>query len=215
MAIITALTVQRGRDNRISVFLDGAFALGCNKRVAERARLKVGMELTEEAVRQLQAGERQQRCFDKAMEYLARRMHSRAELQRKLLKAEFAPEAIEATLARLTELRYLDDAEFARQKLAQAQRKLIGQRRAMQELMKSGVKGETARSAVREHFDRDEARENAQHLIEKTLPRLLRLEPLVAKRRLVGLLMRRGFEYDAIKPLVEKALGNQEETPAE
>jgi regulatory protein len=145
------------------------------------------------------------------MAYLARRMHSRSELKRKLQKGEFPDAEIEQTLDRLTELHYLDDAEFARQKLAQTQRKLIGQRRAMQELLKSGVKGETARSAVREHFDRDESRENAQHLIDKNLPRLQRLEPLVAKRRLVGLLMRRGFEYEAVKPLVERALGSVED----
>ena len=40
------------------------------------------------------------------------------------------------------------------------------------ELMKQGVKGEVAKDAVREHFNQDEAKDNAQKLIEKNLPRL-------------------------------------------
>ena len=63
--------------------------------------------------RRSQQGQVQQECFDKAMLYLSRRMHSRAELRRKLLKSEFADPVIEVTLQRLTDLNYIDDAEFA------------------------------------------------------------------------------------------------------
>jgi len=38
--------------------------------------------------------------------------------------------------------------------------------------------------------------------------RLKKLDPLVARRRLVGMLQRRGFEYEAIKPVVDEVLGN-------
>ncbi len=207
MPIITAIKVQKRKATRVSVFLDRAFAFGLHEKVAQRFGLKVGMELGQQRVEAIQQGQVQQECFDKAMLYLSRRMHSRSELRRKLLRADFVDATIEPTLQRLADLNYINDAEFARQKLQQSQRKLIGQRRALTDLMKSGVKGEVARQAVREHFDQDEAKDNAQKLIEKNLPRLQRLDPLTAKRRLIGLLQRRGFDYDAIKPMIEKALG--------
>lgn len=210
MPIITAIKVQQRRATRVSVFLDRAFAFGLHEKVAGRFGLKVGMELSARDVEAIQQGQAEQECFDKAMLYLSRRMHSRSELRRKLLKAKFTEPVIEPTLGRLADLNYINDAEFARQKLQQSQRKLIGQRRALVDLMKSGVKGEVARDAVREHFDQDEAKDNAQKLIEKSLPRLQRLDPLTAKRRLIGLLQRRGFDYDTIKPMVERALGGED-----
>ncbi len=210
MPIITAIKVQQRKATRVSVFLDRAFAFGLHQKVAGRFGLKPGMELSQRDVEAIQQGQVQQECFDKAMLYLSRRMHSGSELRRKLLKSEFAEAVIEVTLQRLTDLNYINDAEFARQKLEHAQRKLIGQRRALVDLMKSGVKGEVARDAVREHFNQDEAKDNAQRLIEKSLPRLQRLDPVTAKRRLIGLLQRRGFDYDTIKPMVERALGAED-----
>jgi len=35
----------------------------------------------------------------------------------------------------------------------------------------------------------------------------LKLEPAVARRRLVGMLQRRGFDYESIKPVVDEVLG--------
>ena len=47
----------------------------------------------------------------------------------------------------------------------------------------------------------------AKELAMKQAARLRKLDPLVAKRRLVGMLMRRGFDYETIKPVVEEVLG--------
>lgn len=211
MPVITALKVQQKRGNRISVFLDQKFAFGCNQKVAERFRLRVGQVMPQDLVDAVLEGQIQQECFDKAVSYLARRMHSRVELRRKLLKAEFRPEVVEYALSRLEDMSYINDAEFARLKLQQSQRKLIGERRAMQELMRSGVKSEVAKEAVGEHFNSAETKNNAQKLIEKKLPTLRRLEPVKAKRRLIGLLQRRGFDYETIMPLVNRAFAAGDE----
>lgn len=211
MALITAIKPQQRRANRVNVFLDGRFAFGLAAKLAERFGLKVGLDLTPADVQRILQGQVLQDCIDKALSYLSRRMHSRKELARKLATAQFAPETIEAALARLQDLGYVNDEEFARQKLQQAQRKLVGERRAIAELLKSGVKGDTARHAARDHFSAADAQDNAAKLIDKNLPRLQRLDPLAAKRRLIALLQRRGFDYDTIRPLVDKALGPAED----
>lgn len=211
MPTITRLQIQQRRPNRVSVFLDGEFSFGCNKRVAERFGLKVGMDVAQAEVDAILQGQVRQECFDKAMDYISRRMHAREELKRKLLRADFSEAMVEPTLKKLEDLKYIDDAEFARQKLGESQRKLMGQRRVMADLMRSGVKGAVAQEAVRAHLSKDQSKENARQLVEKTLPRLRRLDPVTAKRRLVGLLQRRGFEYDDIKPLVDQYLAEPKE----
>ncbi len=210
MAKITAIKVQQRRASRVNVFLDGKFAFALSKKVAERSGIQPGMELSEGMIEALMQEQAQQECFDKALSYLSRRMHSRSELRQKLLKAQFAVGVIEKALARLEDLNYINDSEFARQKLMHAQRKLIGQRRAMADLMRADVQGDVARDAVEEHFSSEEARDNARKLIDKNLPRLERLDPTTAKRRLIGLLQRRGFDYETIAPLIQKVFGPED-----
>ncbi len=51
----------------------------------------------------------------------------------------------------------------------------------------------------------------ARELARKQAPRLKRLDPMVARRRLMGMLQRRGFEYETIKPVIDEILGDEVE----
>ena len=53
----------------------------------------------------------------------------------------------------------------------------------------------------------------ARELARKKLPSLQRLDPVAAKRRLVGMLQRRGFDYETIKPVIEEVLGRGADGP--
>jgi regulatory protein len=50
---ITRIAEQKRRPNRRNVYLDGAFAFGCNVKVVARFRLREGMTLSPEQVRQI------------------------------------------------------------------------------------------------------------------------------------------------------------------
>jgi regulatory protein len=52
-------------------------------------------------------------AYEAGVGLLARRAHSRAELRRKLARRGFSVEDVDATVARLSRLGYLDDASFA------------------------------------------------------------------------------------------------------
>jgi regulatory protein len=90
-----------------------------------------------------------------------------------------------------------------------AQHKQHGKRRAFLELIKSGVKGDVAKDALNEVYKDSDATAIARQLAEKHAPRLRSLDAAVARRRLVGMLQRRGFDYESIKPVVEEVLGRQ------
>ena len=74
-------------------------------------------------------------------------------------------------------------------------------------MIKSGVKGDVADKALSDVYAEHDSTAVARQLAEKQLPRLKKLEPMVARRRLVGMLQRRGFDYDSIKPVVDEVLG--------
>jgi regulatory protein len=212
MPVITKLSEQKRRANRRNVFLDGRFAFGCNLNVVAKFRLREGMNLSTEQVREIEEGEVRQECFDKAMEYLGTRLHSRSELTRKLTRREYGESVIGVVLDELSRLGYLDDARFARTKaLSAAEHKKHGRRRAMVELLKSGVKEDVARGALDQVYDSHDSLAVARELARKQAPRLRKLDPQVARRRLVGMLQRRGFEYDDIRPVIDQVLGSSNE----
>jgi len=86
MPTITRVSEQKRRPNRRNVYLDGAFAFGCSLNVVAKFRLREGMTLSDDQIRQIQLGEVKQECFDRATESLSSRLHSRSELRRKLLR---------------------------------------------------------------------------------------------------------------------------------
>lgn len=212
MPVVSKIVEQKRRPNRRNVYLDGRFAFGCNVNVIAKFYLREGMSLSEEQVQQIQRGEVQQECMDKALEYLGQRLHSRAELSKKLTRGEYGPDIIEAVLNDLRRLGYVDDERFAKTKaLAAAQHKQHGRRRAMAELLKSGVSGTTAERALDDVYEQTNSTDLARKLAMKQANRLRKLDPVVARRRLVGMLQRRGFDYEAIRPVIEEVLGSSDE----
>jgi regulatory protein len=210
MPVITKISDQRRRPNRRNVYLDGAFAFGINLNVVARFRLREGMSLTPEQVTDIERGEVRQEAFDQATKFLGQRLHSRAELHKKLMRREYGQRVIEDVLNDLDRLGYIDDKRFATAKaLSAAQHKHHGKRRAAVELIKAGVKGETARRALEDVYDAHDSMAVARQLAQKKAPSLRRLDPVVARRRLAGMLLRRGFTYDDIRPVIDEVLGNE------
>ncbi len=150
MPIITKISEQKRRPNRRNVYLDGAFAFGCNLNVVARFRLKEGLTLSGEQVLAIEQGEVRQECFDKAMEYLGLRLHSRAELFKKLMRREYGESLIVGVLDQLTQLGYVNDEQFARARASSAaEHKQHGRRRAKIELLKKGIGQDVADRAAR------------------------------------------------------------------
>ena len=209
MPTVTAITAQRRAANRRNVHLDGAFAFGCNLNVVARFRLREGLTLSADEVVAIQQGEVRQECFDAAIRSIERRMHGRAELKKKLMAKEWGEPVVDGVLDDLERMDYVNDERFARARTESAAKvKHHGRRRAMQELTRRGVSRAVAESAVGAVYSKDQSLAIATALAEKQAPRLRKLDAMTARRRLVGMLQRRGFEYDAIKPVVDRVLGS-------
>jgi regulatory protein len=205
MPTITSILEQKRTPNRRSVYLDGSFAFACNLNVVARFRLRAGLELSVEKIEQIQQGEVRQECFDAALRFLQTRMHSRFELKKKLMRKEWGQGIVEAVLDDLERMEYIDDARFARTKAASAaEHKHHGRRRAFMELMRSGVKRETAEKALDEVYMQTDSLAVVRELVRRRIERTKRLDPVVARRRLIGMLQRRGYEYDDIKPVIDE-----------
>src|SRR5690606_12135201 len=127
-------------------------------------------------------------CHQKALDALARSPRSRAELGRWLLQREYPRDEVEATLVRLTASGLLNDEEYARAYArSRSSGRGYGTRRIAAELARRGI----ARSVVDRVLAElgEEIGETGDAALRKAAQRkadsLARLEPEVAKRRLV------------------------------
>jgi regulatory protein len=211
MPVITAIIEPKGRPNRRRICLDGKFAFTVKLNVVAKFRLREGLTLLSDQIAAIEQGEIRQECLDRAMKYLTGRLHSHSELKKKLSRQEYSPSMIDDVLEDLKRLGYIDDQRFAKTKaLSAAQHKHHGPRRALMELMKSGVKRNVAEEAVGEVYESNDNIAAARQLAQKQAARLKKLDPQVARRRLAGMLARRGFDYDSIKPVIEEVIGRDQ-----
>jgi regulatory protein len=131
---------------------------------------------------------------------LALRDHSEAELRRKLKQKGHDDEGIEATLARLRELGYLDDARFARVFAESSIRNGRGYgARLKLELARRGVAGGIIQETLAELSEEYGETEVLSQTIARRYPGF---DPASAsdkeKRKVVGYLQRKGFSLSAI-----------------
>jgi len=136
-------------------------------------------------------------------------LHGREELSKKLTKREYGRAVVDAVLEDLTRMNYVDDEAFAKARATSAAKhKHHGKHRAMAELLRKGVRREVATKALAEVYNPHDSLAVARELARRQAGRLKKLDPLVARRRLVGMLQRRGFDYETIKPVVTETLGS-------
>jgi regulatory protein len=111
-------------------------------------------------------------AIDRALKLLEQRPHFAREVERKLARAGYERAEIEAALARLGELGYLDDAAHARSHAATlAERRGYGAMRIRAELARRGAAPEAAAAAiagVSPEAELDRAREAARKFLRRS-----------------------------------------------
>jgi regulatory protein len=202
MSKITELKNGKTRAKRINVYVDDKFALSVTPETAKKARISVGQELGQAALKELAEKDQRQQCFNAAVRFLGYRPRSQSEIRQRLVKHGFDAAIIEKTLERLKDSGFTDDDAFAR--FWVENRELFSprsRRLAKMELKRKGLEPEVIEKAV----DMIDEKDSAYRAAQKRAPRLAALDYNDFRRRLGQYLGRRGFGYGIIKEITEKA----------
>jgi regulatory protein len=149
-------------------------------------------------------------AYDVARQIVLRQLalspKSRQQL-RDTLRARNCPDDVaEAVLDRMTDVGLVDDEAYAGMLVRSQQAGRGLARRALaRELRTRGVDDETARATL-EQIDPEAERDRAAHLVAKKLRSMHGLEPLVQKRRLAGMLARKGYPADLAMAVIREAI---------
>ena len=189
---------EEGRKGRVAATL--------SSKLMDELGLSVGQEWTDELAERVAGTAVYDKAFRAATRRLARRAMSRQEVDRKLRGLEFDAAVRERVLARLDELDLLDDAAYARMLVRDTlARRPAGPRLLQQKLMQKGIARDIIDAVIAENTgDQRDQTEAAVALAHKRLRSMARLAPDARRRRLYGVLMRRGFDSDTIKAAMEQ-----------
>lgn len=192
----------------VTVYLDGEPALELDLELA--SSLRIGQDLSEASIEALREDGQYQRALGKALQFLGYRSRSQAEVEAKLTEWGVTQGAAGRVLARLRQLRLVDDAAFAAWWVESRGRQAPRGRRALGlELRRKGL----AEDLVRESLAAVDEDAQALLLAQTRAARLAGLPRADFERRLAGVLARRGFGGDAMRRAIRLAWeGLQEAT---
>jgi regulatory protein len=188
---ITALRYQKKNRNRVSVFVDGRFALGLPAIVA--ASLKLGQVLSDAELKALEAQGAIEEGYNRSLNFLSYRPRSRAEVVTYLRRRDMQEEHIDAVVERLEGVRLLDELAFAEFWVENREKfRPRGPMGLRYELRNKGV----SEAIIERVLATVDVSDSAYRAAGKKARQLRHLDRATFNRKLVDYLARRGFEYE-------------------
>jgi regulatory protein len=206
---ITALRVQKRRKDWVNIFVDGEYAFALPD--VKAAKLRLGQHLSDEEIagwKQVQVNEK---AYEQALRLLGHRPRSRYEIGQHLKRKRVDRETVEAVIRRLEASGYLDDEAFARFWVENRERfSPRGKRALAQELRQKGVPDETIRRVLDDLVEDEEG--SALRVAEAYSRRWGSMDYQTFRRKLTGVLARRGYDYGVIRSVVRRLWERRGET---
>ena len=203
---VTRLVRQQRHVERVSVFIDGAYAFGLHEDLLVEHGVHKGQRLDVAAQERLVAADRERAARQVAIEYLGYRARTEREVRQKLTRRGFDEAVAERTVERLRELGYLDDDAYARTYIeARFRNRGYGPARLRSDLLRRGVAPAHIDAALDAELEDESMLEAARQHAARRWPRLAgEADPYTRRRKLSDYLLRRGFTYDTIRRVVDE-----------
>ena len=160
--------------------------------------LRIGLETEEIVVRKLMAADEMVRARDYALELLLIQTYTKQQMIEALEKSGFCGHVANETIENLEHLGHIKDEKYARNWVKNRRRARPTSKWIMRrELTNQGVDNSTSERVLAEINDADETA-LALQVARKQVNRYRGLEAQVARRRLYGFLVRRGFDHETV-----------------
>ena len=202
---ITAIRPQKKDGSRISIFVDDEFRLGCSAKLVRERGLVVGGVLEDEQIRQLQETDELAQAKAAALRLLGHRARTQSDLTKRLQrKNKFADDTIANAVNWLVELGYVNDMQYARDRLAGlVQAAKLGRQGLVEKLVSEGVPRAPARELVDATVSAEDEAKWAQDLASRKASRMAGKPWPGVKRNIASYLRRHGFEGEHIFSALE------------
>ena len=209
MPQITDLKLQRNR-RVANVFVDNQFVTGLDLETIAKQGIKIGLDISQTDLKKIIQKSASEKLLNYALNFLSYRPRSEKEIRTylsnkvktgKILRV--GETIIDNTIDKLKKDRIIDDVDFAKWWIEQRMKfRPKGKLLLSQELFIKGIDKEIIQNALSQ-IDEQEA---ARAIVQKKKKMIKTQKYQVAKKKLIGLLYRRGFTWEVIKNVVDETV---------
>lgn len=188
---------------RFNIFVDEKFAFGLDADTLVKSGLKINQEISQQEIDKLIKENEFGKVYERVLKIFSYRPRSEKELHDWFVRKQIGEEIQKMILRKLKNFGYLNDEEFAKWWIEQRVTfKPAGKRLLTMELRQKGVSRELIAKLLDCYIDKDQERGLAQKVVEKKLKAWQNLSKEELKKKLAGVLARRGFNWETIKEVV-------------
>ncbi|MFD2371379.1 RecX family transcriptional regulator [Brevibacillus sp. GCM10020057] len=199
--VITAVHRDNKQKQRYHIDLNDEYAFSVHEDILVKYNLFKGTELDEAFYREVLVAEEKHKAYLGALRYLGIRPRTKSQLHAYLLEKGFLPDVAEEVCDKCQEQGYINDEAFARQWVEERLRlKPRSSYMLRMELQQRGVDRGIADEAVRAVTREDELAA-ARALVEKKVRRLQGPPDRDDERKILSLLMRKGFSGGVVQQI--------------
>jgi regulatory protein len=194
---VTGLKPQVTRPSRISVYIDGRFAVGLSADALLKSGVTVGENLDENRLAELKQLSTDDKAYGRALRYVALRQRSEWEVATYLQRKD-TPKALgDSIIIRLRSAGLLDDVAFARSWVSSRRAlRATNKRRLQLELQQKHVSS----AIIATVLDEDETDEAA--VLRELVARKRKIPRYRDNLKLMQYLSRQGYDYELVKTIL-------------
>lgn len=212
MPKITSVEPQKKNPKRFNIYLDGVFAFGADEDLVVDFRLVPGKDIDQDLVDKLLQEAEVGKIMERMYVLFNIRQRSEKEIRNYLRqlsfkrrikdKEEISDLVIDSVIEKLKRKGMINDEEFARAWM-EARSKKKGKRAIKAELYQKGIDKEIIEEVMSDEFMVHGEKETASQLLEKKMRIWKNLSEMELKKKAYNFLLRRGFEYEIVRGVVE------------
>jgi len=210
-SLIVNIRPDSRRAKRLQVKMEPGRTLSVHEAAAKALKLAEGQEAQWAELRAQARRAEDEAALQAALRLLKYADRTRRELEQRLRQQGFDQGPRAAALSKLEQYGYLDDVRFAR-RFVEGRRagRPRGRRALAWELKCKGIDHETVETVLDELLTEEAELDMASELLRRRLSRIKQVDERV-RRRLYGLLVRRGFDQETIRAAFGQVLPSLED----
>ncbi len=198
MSKITKIEPQVKNKDRVNIYLDGEFKLGCSLELAMLNHLKNDVEISDEQLEQLVFENEKTQALNKAVTLLGKNLKTRRQMRTYLNDKGYSKTIVDYVLEKLSEYNYINDINYAKIYIRSVKNK-YGKVKIIANLRQKGVSDKDIDEVMQE-FESDT--DSIMVLAQKYMKNKEVNQDNVAK--LYRHLLSKGFGYDEVNSVVRE-----------
>lgn len=204
MAKITDITEQKRDKKRVSVFLDGKFCCGISLETVYNFNLKIGDEISESDLAQIQFDSEKNTAYDKALTFISKSLKTKRQVKEHLVSKGYLDKTVDYCVTKLTEYNFINDYEYCAS-FVRTYKNQRGAKVIERDLRLKGIDFNLIDKAIDAEYDG--GKDTATRIAEKYLKNKEMTKENYAKA--YKYLLSKGFDYDEVSTALSSVWGDK------